>query len=152
LTVTGALVGTPAYLAPEQVEGRGAAVGPACDVYALGVILYECLTGKLPFTGWLEEILVQVARDEPPPPRAHRPALDRGLEPTCLRAMAKRTDAGYAGMDELAGALAAYLDGSPAGRSRRPPWRLALAGLGGLAAVGLVLAAVLWPRPKDPET
>jgi hypothetical protein len=152
LTVSGALVGTPAYLAPEQVEGRRETVGPACDVYALGVILYELLTGRLPFTGWLEEILVQVARDEPPPPRAHRSDLDVALEAICLRAMAKKIDARYASMDELATALTAYLDGHPG----RVPWsrrRLVLAALGSAAGIGLAVgAALLWlPSHQGPD-
>jgi predicted Ser/Thr protein kinase len=152
LTVSGALVGTPAYLAPEQVEGRRETVGPACDLYALGVILYELLTARLPFTGELGEMLVKIARDEPPPPSAHRPGLDPRLEEICLRAMAKKPEARYAGMDELAGALGDYLDGSDAARRWRRWWRrVALGVVGGLAAVALAVAVgFLLPHP-DPN-
>jgi hypothetical protein len=150
LTASGAIVGTPAYLAPEQVEGRREAVGPACDIYALGVMLYELLTGRLPFNGRLEEILVQVARDEPSPPAAHRADLDPVLGAICLRAMAKKADARYANMDELAGALADYLDGTP-GRRRRSNRRLRRTIVGVLAGIGLALAAgLLWLSLRRP--
>lgn len=143
LTTSDAIVGTPAYLAPEQVEGRRELVGPACDIYALGVILYELLTGKLPFTGSLGEILVKVARDEPPPPSSHVPGLDPALEAICLRTMAKKIEDRYANMDALAAALAGYLAGKA-----RDPWRwrrrLVAAGLVGAAGVGLALAVWVW--------
>jgi serine/threonine protein kinase len=136
LTASGAVFGSPAYMAPEQAEGRTDELGPPCDIYGLGVILYEALTGQLPFTGRREALIVQVARDAPPPPSHHRPDLDRRLEAICLKAMAKGIADRYRGMDELAAALAEYLKPPTSLMARRPwPW-VAGAALG-LAAAGL---------------
>src|SRR5262249_53181231 len=85
-TVTGLLLGTPAYMAPEQAEGRTGEVGPPADVWALGVILYECLTGKTPFRGSSRsERLRRIRRDEPAPLRASRPEVPAELEAVCLK-------------------------------------------------------------------
>jgi N-acetylneuraminic acid mutarotase len=110
ITQNGALLGTPAYMAPEQARGKGEAVGPACDIYGLGVILYELLTGQRPFRGQLLEVLSQILTEEPEPPSKHRPDLDRSLEAICLKALAKRPEDRYASMAEFAAALTGYLD------------------------------------------
>src|SRR5262249_48592477 len=80
LTQSGCLVGTPGHMAPEQASGKRALVGPATDTYALGVILYQLLTGQLPFQGdSAMEVLRAVTNDEPVRPRRLRPGLPRDL-------------------------------------------------------------------------
>jgi serine/threonine protein kinase len=110
LTQSGALIGTPAYMAPEQVAGDAAAVGPACDIYGLGVILYEMLTGRVPFTErGLGKLLAQIDRDPPPPPSQLRAGLDPTLEVVCLKALAKRPGDRFPNMADFAAALAAFV-------------------------------------------
>jgi serine/threonine protein kinase len=162
LTQRGDVLGTPAYMSPEQVGGNVDAIGPACDIYSLGVILYELLTGRLPFTGDPMAVLSQVLLDEPPPPAQLRPDLDPALEAICLGAMAKKIDDRYSSMAALAAALQSYLRGAaaPAAPTPRPtapsqrsplPWII-----GGSAALGLlvgVIALLAWSRaPAHPES
>jgi predicted Ser/Thr protein kinase len=146
LTGTGAILGTPAYMAPEQAAGEVAALGPACDIYSLGVILYELLAGRLPFEGSPLEVLARIRAQPPAPVSAHRPDVDPALDAVCRRALAKRPADRYRDMRALADALAAYLraDAPPPARPR-PAWRgrlgwagalLVLAGLCGIAWYG----------------
>src|SRR5262249_34885589 len=109
LTKDGTVLGTPAYMPPEQVRGETRTIGPACDIYALGVILYELLAGRLPFEGSVLNILGKILTEEPPPPSRSRSDLDPRLEAICLKAMAKQVGDRYATMAELAAALAAQL-------------------------------------------
>jgi serine/threonine protein kinase len=89
LTSDGNIAGTPAYMAPEQAAGESERIGPGTDLYSLGVVFYEMLTGRLPFTGTAPVVLVHILHDEPPSPRAIRTDLDPFLERIVLRAMRK---------------------------------------------------------------
>jgi WD40 repeat protein/serine/threonine protein kinase len=111
LTLTGTLVGTPAYMPPEQIKGDAELIGPHCDVYSLGIILYELLTGRLPFEGPVTSVLGQVLAVEPEPPSVHRADLDPLLEAICMKAIAKPLDERYATMQQLGDALTEWMKG-----------------------------------------
>ncbi len=110
LTHIGTVMGTPAYMSPEQVEGVPGRVGPATDVYALGVILYQMLTGRLPFTGSLGTILSKILTEDPASLREFC-TVDPELEAICLKAMARRIEDRYRTSGELAADLQRFLDG-----------------------------------------
>jgi serine/threonine protein kinase len=113
LTQTGAIVGTPNYMAPEQAEGRKD-VGPLADVWALGAILYECLTGRPPFQGATPmETVFHVLHKEPPPPRQLRAGIPADLETTCLKCLAKEPARRYPSAAALAEDLHRFLNGEP---------------------------------------
>jgi WD40 repeat protein/serine/threonine protein kinase len=114
LTRTGTVVGTPAYMAPEQAEGRLADIGPAADVYALGVILYRVLTGRVPFLGANEmDTMRRVVAEEPLEPRRLRPDVPPGLQTICLQCLRKEPGQRYAGAGELAEDLRRFRRGEP---------------------------------------
>jgi WD40 repeat protein len=112
LTQSGFLVGTPGYMAPEQAGSRRALVGPATDVYALGVVLYELLTGQLPFQGdsTLDQLRA-VTNDEPPRPRRLRPRLPRDLEAITLHCLEKEPRRRYGSALALAEDLQRFREG-----------------------------------------
>ncbi|HJT75995.1 MAG TPA: serine/threonine-protein kinase [Gemmataceae bacterium] len=121
LTVQGQILGTPAYMAPEQAEGRAHRVDGRTDVYGLGVVLYRMLTGRLPFeeTHSIQKLLALIVGTEPPRPRSLNPQVPRDLETICLKALEKRPDDRFASAREFADELRRALDDEPL-RIRRP--------------------------------
>ncbi len=144
LTRTGAIMGTVPYMAPEQLLGRTAEIGPASDVWALGAMLYEVLTGRLPFTGTAAELYQRIPHDDPVLPRKLDRAIPTDIQTICLACLEKAPGKRYSDASALADDLANALAGRPiaarpgpsiarAWRNlRRHPW---------YAAAGLLLLA-----------
>src|SRR5262249_28021701 len=148
-TASGALLGTPSYMAPEQVTAERGTIGPATDVYALGVILYELLTGQPPFQGDSAlQVLRQVQGQEPRPPRRLRPSVPAHHETICLKCLEKAPARRFATAAELAEDLRRFQAGEsivsrPVGAlgrtwrwsRRNPGWAAMLATVAGLLLV-----------------
>ncbi|MBN9118512.1 MAG: protein kinase [Planctomycetes bacterium] len=114
VTRTGQVMGTPAYMSPEQAKGESKFVGPPADVWALGVILYQALTGARPFAADNPlEMMIRIGTDDPTPPRAVVAAVPRDLELICLKCLAKRPGERYPSAKELADDLDRYLRHEP---------------------------------------
>jgi WD40 repeat protein/serine/threonine protein kinase len=147
LTRSDAIIGSPAYMAPEQAKGQGHHAGPAADIHALGAILYELLTGLPPFRASTAlETLERVRSAEAVSPRRLEPKLPRDLETICLRCLEKEPQKRFATAAELADELGRFLDGQPirsrpiSGGTRLFRWCLrnkALAVASGLAVLAL---------------
>jgi formylglycine-generating enzyme required for sulfatase activity/tRNA A-37 threonylcarbamoyl transferase component Bud32 len=148
-TQSGVILGTPEYMAPEQAGGKSKQVGPAADIYALGTILYELLTGRPPFKAATQiDTVLQVLADEPVPVRRLQPKTPADLETICLKCLHKQPQKRYASAADLADDLRRFLDDAPIHArptgiiERAVKWvrkRPAVAAL--LAAVLLVAAA-----------
>ena len=162
-TLSGAVVGTPAYMAPEQAAGKTHEVGPPADVYALGATLYEMLTGRPPFGAETPlDTVLQVLHLEPIPPRRLQPGVARELETICLKCLQKEPHRRYASAGELADDLHRYHNGEPiearpvgtVGRllkwTRRQPVVAGLVALVALiSATGLAGVLSQWQRAED---
>jgi hypothetical protein len=130
LTLSGAIVGTPRYMAPEQAAGRSRDIDPTVDIYALGVIQYELLTGRTPFKGTPMEVLDQVRHKAPIPLRRLEPEIPANLETICMKCLEREPDKRYSSASALAADLRRFLENKPI--LARP--------------VGLMARLILWSR------
>jgi eukaryotic-like serine/threonine-protein kinase len=167
VTLDGQVLGTPAYMSPEQAAGDQAKVDGRSDVYSLGVVLYELLAGELPFRGSVPMLLHQVINDEARSPRWLNDHIPRDLETICLKAMAKSPGRRYASAGDMAGDLRRFLNGlpilaRPVGRReralkwvrRRPAVAALLATVAGLllaVTVGSIFASVRFAQVAKGE-
>jgi serine/threonine protein kinase len=152
VTGSGTIVGTPAYMPPEQALGQTRNITAASDVYALGAILYELLTGQPPFrAGNQLEIVRMVMETEPARPRSLNPAVDAGIEAICLRCLAKEPAARFQSAAELADDLKRFLEGEPVHSriQRRSAYRYIWIPL--LTAVCVLMAWVWLRNPPPPK-
>ncbi|MEZ6184977.1 MAG: protein kinase [Planctomycetota bacterium] len=152
LTQSGALLGTPGFLAPEQAEGRRDAIGPLSDVYGVGGVLYFALTGRPPITGTsLHEVVAATCHKKPQPPQELNPEVDPRLAKVCLRCLEKAPEARYPSAEALAQALDEVL--TTPRRAVGGGWLwLGLGLAGGLAVGGGVVLGTLNSGPTPPPS
>jgi tetratricopeptide (TPR) repeat protein/tRNA A-37 threonylcarbamoyl transferase component Bud32 len=163
LTPSGDRMGTPSYMAPEQVIGKAGAIGPAADIYALGSLLYEMLTGRPPFRGdTASETERQVIAEEPVSPARLNPKVPRDLETICLKCLHKDPQRRYANAGALSEDIQRFVEGRPIQARRISPlehaWRwcvrkpaeAALAVMA-IALLGVSVAGALWMQRRQIE-
>ncbi len=164
-TQTGVVMGTPSYMAPEQASGHSRTAGVGVDIYALGSILYELITGRPPFRGETPlDTMLQSVSEEPVRPTRLQPKIPRDLETICLKCLQKDPRKRYATAAEFADDLQFFLDGKPiharpvgaAGRTwrwaKRNPVVAGLLGmLGAVLVSGLIVVFILWQRTLKQE-
>ena len=151
-TVDGTVMGTPSYMPPEQALGQTLLIGPKSDVFSLGAILYELLSGRAPFRGeTVLETLELAQRSEPPPPSRIQPNVSRDLETICLKCLRREPEKRYASAAALADDLRRFLDGKPIEARPVSSWEKAaklvkrhpaLAAVTALLTVGLIAFVV----------
>lgn len=148
LTLSGAIVGTPSYMPPEQARGDAASVGPCSDIYSTGAVLYELVTGRPPFRAATPfETVRQVMENEPLSPRLVNPSVPRDLETICLKCLQKDPAKRYATSQDLADELTRFLNGEPikarpVGRVERV-WRWCQRNRSTAAAIGVSILLLL---------
>ncbi|MBM4072055.1 MAG: GAF domain-containing protein [Planctomycetes bacterium] len=142
LTRSGDILGTPSYMAPEQAAGNTHAIGPATDIYALGTILYEMITGRAPFSGKTTmETLHRVLSDDPVPPGLILPRIPRDLQTICMTCLHKDPGRRYASAEALADDLCAFLAGEPIKARPVTAWERAWKWVMRTPAFAFILAA-----------
>lgn len=148
LTVDGIVVGTPSYMPPEQATGENANLGPTTDLYSLGIVLYEMLTGTLPFTGPVTEVLRRIVVEPPAPPIQFRPDLDGILNQIILKAISKSPADRFASADGFADTLQGWLDSTFQPHAVLPEPPLVNASSGHAAPVSNVPSAAINPNNR----
>ena len=164
LTSDGLIVGTPVYMSPEQAAGENSTLTPAADIYSLGSVFYEMLTGSVPFRAPLLELLQRIKSEPPPPVMQLRPEVDPALSAIALKAMAKLPDDRFTSAEKMAAALREWLSADSSGSdatakqaptissdvksSNAKPWYWKFHTLLLVMTTSAILAAV-WRRPAD---